>query len=133
MTTKKINRILTAKPNLDGHWIGIIVVSKAFKEAGFEVIYGGNMTPLAIAESAVQEDVDLIGLSILTPGYMRRIAETIEELEKRDAGDVPIIVGGIIYEDDIPGLKDMGVKEVFRPGTPLDDIVEFVHRIELPQ
>lgn len=117
-----------AKPGLDGHWRGIIVVSQALRDAGMEVIYGGNMTPAEIAEAAMQEDVDVVGLSILAPGYMKLVAETIEELKKRGKGDVLLLVGGTIFEEDIPTLKEMGVAEVFRPGTPLEDIVQFVRK-----
>jgi len=119
-------KVLMAKPGLDGHWRGIIVVSQALRDAGMEVVYGGNMTPVEIAEAAVQEDVDVVGLSILAPGYMKLVAETVEELKRRGKGDVLLLLGGTIFEEDIPALKEMGVAGVFRPGTPLEDIVKFV-------
>ena len=127
MDDKKKNvKILMAKPGLEGHWRGMIAVSSAFRDAGFEVVYGGNMRPPEIAETAVQEDVDIVGLSILSSNYMRLVSETVEELKKRGKGDVTVLLGGIIYEEDFPALKDMGVAGIFVPGTPLKDIVDFV-------
>ena len=119
-------KILMAKPGLEGHWRGMIAVSSALRDAGFEVVYGGNMLPPEIGTTALQEDVDIVGLSILSSNYMRLVSETIEELKKRGKGDVTLLLGGIIYKDDFPALKEMGVAGVFIPGTPLDDIVEFV-------
>ncbi|RLC95517.1 MAG: methylmalonyl-CoA mutase [Chloroflexi bacterium] len=121
-------KILMAKPGLEGHWRGIIAVSSAFRDAGFEVIYGGHMLPAEIAATAVQEDVDIVGLSILSSNYMRLVSETVKELKDRGRGDVMILLGGIIYKEDFPALKEMGVAEIFLPGTPLDEIVEFVRR-----
>ena len=118
-------RILMAKPGLDAHWRGIIVVSRALRDAGMEVIYGGNMSPHEIAEAAIQEDVRVVGLSVLAPGYMRIISETLNALKQRGAEDVFVVVGGIIPEEDVPSLKELGVVEVFGPGTPLGAIVEF--------
>ncbi len=119
-------KILMAKPGLEGHWRGMIAVSSAFRDAGWEVVYGGNMLPPEIGETAVQEDVDIVGLSILSSNYMRLVSETIKELKKRGKGDVMLLLGGIIYEEDFPALKEMGVAGIFVPGTPLKDIVEFV-------
>src|SRR4030042_583604 len=93
---KKRVKILSAKPGLEGHWRGMIAVSSAFRDAGFEVIYGGNMRPPEIAETAVQEDVDIVGLSILSSNYMRLVSETIEELKKRGKGDVTIHVSSTL-------------------------------------
>jgi methylmalonyl-CoA mutase C-terminal domain/subunit len=124
---KKTVKILMAKPGLEGHWRGMIAVSSAFRDAGFEVIYGGNMLPPEIGATAVQEDVDIVGLSILSSNYMRLVAETIKELKNRGKGDVMVLLGGIIYEEDFPALKEMGVAGIFVPGTPLKDIVAFVH------
>jgi len=123
---KKNVKILMAKPGLEGHWRGMIAVSSAFRDAGFEVVYGGNMRPPEIAETAVQEDVDIVGLSILSSNYMRLVTETFDELKKRGKGDVTVLLGGIIYEEDFPALKQMGVAGIFVPGTPLKDIVDFV-------
>ncbi|MCX5999532.1 MAG: cobalamin-dependent protein [Chloroflexi bacterium] len=122
---KKI-KILMAKPGLEGHWRGMIAVSSAFRDAGFEVIYGGNMRPPEIGTTAVQEDVDIVGMSILSSNYMRLVTETIKELKDRGKGDVMLLLGGIIWEEDFPALKAMGVAGIFVPGTPLKDIVDFV-------
>lgn len=119
-------KILMAKPGLEGHWRGMIAVSSALRDAGFEVIYGGHMLPPEIATTAVQEDVDIVGLSILSSNYMRLVSETIKELNDRGKGDVLVLLGGIIYEEDFSALKEMGVAGIFIPGTPLQDIVEFV-------
>lgn len=127
MTERKI-RVLTAKPWIDGHWRGIIVVTQAFRNAGMEVIYGGNLTPEQIAETAVQEDVNVIGLSYLVDTYMVLVKKTIEELRRKGKDDVLMLLGGIIFEEDIPALKEMGVAEVFGPGSNLDDVVTFVRQ-----
>lgn len=124
---KKRVKILMAKPGLEGHWRGMIAVSSAFRDAGFEVVYGGNILPPEIAATALQEDVDIVGLSILSSNYMRLVAETIKELKARGKGDVMVLLGGIIYEEDFPALKEMGVAGIFVPGTPLKDIVDFVN------
>jgi methylmalonyl-CoA mutase C-terminal domain/subunit len=125
-------KILMAKPGLEGHWRGMIAVSSALRDAGFEVIYGGNMLPPEIGTTAVQEDVDIVGLSILSSNYMRLVADTVKELKARGKGDVKILLGGIIYEEDFPALKQMGVAGIFIPGTPLDDIVKFVRQLIAP-
>ena len=125
MDKKKI-KILMAKPGLEGHWRGMVIVSSALRDAGFEVIYGGNMLPPEIAATAVQEDVDIVGLSIMTANYVRLVSATIKELKARGKGDVMVLLGGVIYEEDFPALKEMGVTGMFVPGTPLQDIVDFV-------
>ena len=122
-------KILMAKPGLEGHWRGMIAVSSALRDAGFEVIYGANMSPAEIATTAAQEDVDIVGLSILSSNYMRLVAETIKQLKERGKGDVKILLGGIIYEEDFPALKQIGVVGIFIPGTPLADIVKFVREL----
>ena len=122
---KKI-KVLMAKPGLEGHWRGMMAVSSALRDAGMEIVYGGNMTSAEIAQSAVQEDVDVVGLSILSANYMRLTSATIEELEKAGRGDAMVLLGGIIYEEDFDELNKMGVAGVFLPGTPLEDIVRFV-------
>ena len=127
MSEKRI-RVLMAKPGLDAHWRGIISVSAALRDAGMEIIYGGNMMPTEIARTALQEDVDIVGLSILAPRYMLLVSETLKELKKEGKRGVLVLLGGTIYKEDIPTLKEMGVTEVFLPGTPLANIVEFVHR-----
>ena len=120
-------RILVAKPGLDGHDRGAKVIARALRDAGFEVIYTGlHQTPEMIVEAAIQEDVDLIGVSIHSGAHNTHIPKIIKLLKERGAGDIPVIAGGIIPEEDIPYLKEQGVREVFLPGTPLSKIVEFV-------
>lgn len=121
-------RILMAKPGLEGHWVGLLVVSRALRDAGYEVIYGGNLTPEAIAEAAVQEDVEVVGLSILSANYMQLVPQTIEELRRRGKGEVSVLLGGIIFQEDLDQLKQMGVAGIFPSGTPLEDIVQFVRQ-----
>ena len=125
-------KVLMAKPGLDGHWRGIIVVSMALRDAGMEVVYGGNMTAAEIAEAAIQEDVDVVGLSILAPGHMRLISETLAALNDRGISDLPVVVGGAIPEEDVAPLKQLGVLEIFRPGSDLKEIVAFF-RESLPK
>ncbi len=123
---KKNIKILMSKAGLEGHWAGLIVVSNALRDAGFEVIYGGNMTPAQIAATAAQEDVDVVGISSLTANYMLVMPAIIRELKAKGKGDVMLMLGGIIYDDDIDELKKMGVQGIFKPGTPLNEIVDFV-------
>ena len=118
-------KVLMAKPGLDGHWRGIVVVSMALRDAGMEVVYGGNMTPQEIAEAAIQEDVDIVGLSILAPGHMRLIGETLDALRRRGIDHIMVVAGGAIPEEDVQPLKELGVTEIFRPGSALEDIVAF--------
>jgi methylmalonyl-CoA mutase C-terminal domain/subunit len=125
MSDSKV-KILMAKAGLEGHWAGLIVVSNALRDAGFEVIYGGNMTPEQIAASAAQEDVNVVGISSLTANYMLVMPVIVQKLEEKGKGDVLLMIGGIIYEDDFDALKKMGVHGIFIPGTPLEEIVEFV-------
>src|SRR4030042_2064650 len=125
MAEKKI-KILMAKPGMEGHWRGVRAVSKALRDAGMEIVYGGNMQPAEIAQTTVQEDVDVVGLSILSANYMRLTSATIDELKKVGRGDVMVLLGGIIYNDDFEALKKMGLTEIFLPGTPLEDIAKFV-------
>ncbi len=126
MDSKNV-KILMAKPGLEGHWRGLIAVSSAFRDAGFEVIYGGSMRPAEIATTAAQEDVDIVGLSILCSNYMPLTSQTIEQLKAHGKGDVMVLLGGIIYPDDFTELQKMGVSGIFIPGTPLEDIVKFVN------
>ncbi len=127
MAERKI-RILMAKPGLEGHWVGLLVVSRALRDAGYEVIYGGNMTPETIAEAAVQEDVDVVGLSILSANYVDLVPRTIAELRQRGKGDAAVLLGGIIFEEDFDQLTQMGVAAIFPSGTPLEDIVRSVRQ-----
>jgi methylmalonyl-CoA mutase C-terminal domain/subunit len=125
ITTNKI-KILMAKPGIEGHWRGLVSVSNALREGGFEVIYGSNMTPEEIAKTAVQEDVDVVGLSIMSANYIMLVELVIKALKKAKKGDVMLLVGGIIWQEDIETLKKMGVTGVFVPGSPLQEIVDFV-------
>ncbi len=121
-------KVLMAKPGMDGHWRGIIVVTMALRDAGMEVIYGGNMSPEQIAETAMQEDVDVVGLSVLVDTYKRLVKDTRDALKLQGKEDVLLLLGGIIFEEDIPALKEMGVAEVFGPGGQMEDIVEYIRR-----
>jgi methylmalonyl-CoA mutase C-terminal domain/subunit len=126
MPRKDKIRVLMAKPGIDGHWRGIITVSKALRDAGMEVIYLGNQTPEQIANVAAQEDVDVVGLSVLAAGHLRLITETAQSLKDQKVDDALLVVGGIIPQMDIEDLKREGVDEIFLPGTPLDKIVEYI-------
>jgi len=126
MVKEKKAKVLMVKPGVDGHWRGMYVVTLALRDAGMEVIYGGNMPPEQIATTAVQEDVDVVGLSIMTGSPIILSSETIKELKKVGKEDVLVIVGGILADHDIPELKEAGVGGIFRTGTPLPDIVEFI-------
>ena len=120
-------RIVVAKPGLDGHDRGAKVVARALRDAGFEVVYTGlHQTPGQIAEAAVQEDADAIGISVLSGAHQVLFEELMQELRNRQADDILVFGGGIIPEADIAGLKALGVTEVFGPGTPLPVIVEWV-------
>ena len=117
-------RVLIGKPGLDGHDRGAKVIARALRDAGFEVIYTGlHQTPAMIAAAAIQEDVDCIGLSILSGAHNHLVPEILRELKERGATDIPIFLGGIIPEADVVALKAQGVLEVFTPGTPLDAVV----------
>jgi len=127
MSTERKIRVLIAKPGLDGHDRGAKVVARALRDAGMEVIYTGiRQTPQMIAEAALQEDVDVVGLSILSGAHMELFPRVVEELKKRGMDDVLLFAGGIIPEEDVPALKQMGFKAIFGPGTSTHEIVEFV-------
>jgi methylmalonyl-CoA mutase, C-terminal domain len=120
-------RVLIAKPGLDGHDRGAKVIARALRDAGFEVIYTGiRQTPEMIAEAALQEDVDAIGLSILSGAHMTLFPRIMAELKKRGLDDVLIWAGGIIPETDIPRLKEIGIQAVFGPGSPTSQTIEFL-------
>ena len=120
-------RILVAKPGLDGHDRGVRVIARAYRDAGFEVVYTGlHQTPEQIVAAALQEDVDLIGLSCLSGAHIYLFGRVLELLKENKADDVMVIGGGIIPEEDIPKLKKLGIKEIFLPGTSLDKIVAWV-------
>lgn len=120
-------RIVIAKPGLDGHDRGAKVVARALRDAGFEVVYTGlHQTPEQIAETAVQEDADAVGLSVLSGAHMTLFPKVVEELRARGAGDVLVFGGGIIPPEDVQPLKEAGLAEVFTPGTSLQEIVDWV-------
>ena len=120
-------RILVAKPGLDGHDRGARIIARAYRDAGFEVVYTGlHQTPEQIVAAALQEDVDLIGLSALSGAHMYLFKRVLELLKANKADDIMVIGGGIIPEEDIPKLKKLGIKEIFLPGTSLDTIVGWV-------
>jgi len=120
-------RIVVAKPGLDGHDRGAKVVARALRDAGYEVIYTGlHQTPEQIVETAIQEDADVIGLSVLSGAHMTLFKKLVELLEARDAGDIVVFGGGIIPEEDIPLLEQLGVAKVFTPGATTTEIVGWV-------
>ena len=127
MSAVKKIRVLVAKPGLDGHDRGVKVVARALRDAGMEVIYTGlRQTPEMIAETAISEDVDVVGMSILSGAHNALFPKVMKLLKKEGADDILVIAGGIIPEDDIPNLKKVGIAEIFGPGTPLDDIVKYI-------
>lgn len=120
-------RIVMGKVGLDGHDRGVKVVARALRDAGFEVIYTGlRQTPEMIVDAAIQEDAQVIGLSIHSGAHMTLIPAVVEELRKKKAGDIMVFGGGIIPEEDITELKRLGVAEIFPPGSPLQEIVDFL-------
>jgi methylmalonyl-CoA mutase C-terminal domain/subunit len=133
MTNNNI-RILVAKPGLDGHDRGAKIVARALRDAGFEVIYTGlHQTPEMIASAAIQEDVDAVGLSIMSGAHNTLFPAVLEALRAKGAGDIVVFGGGIIPDDDIPGLQAAGVRGVFTPGTSLAEIVEWVRTNVTPR
>jgi methylmalonyl-CoA mutase C-terminal domain/subunit len=132
MPEKRI-RVLIAKPGLDGHDRGAKIIARALRDAGMEVIYTGlRQTPEMIASAAAQEDVDVIGLSILSGAHNTLCPQLMDLLHSKGMNDVAVLVGGIIPEADIPALKKAGISEIFLPGTSTQDIVKFI-RTRLPQ
>jgi methylmalonyl-CoA mutase, C-terminal domain len=126
MTEQKKIRVLIAKPGLDGHDRGAKVIARAFRDAGFEVIYLGlHQTPDQIVNAAIQEDVDLVGLSCHSGAHMYLFNEIINQLKERGGGSISVIGGGIIPQEDITELKKAGVKEIFLPGTSMEKIVDW--------
>jgi len=122
-------RILVAKPGLDGHDRGAKIIARALRDAGMEVIYTGlHQTPEMIVNAAVQEDVDAIGMSIMSGAHMTLFPAVIELLRGKDAADIRIFGGGIIPDEDIPKLKQMGVSEIFTPGSSTQDIVQWIRQ-----
>jgi methylmalonyl-CoA mutase C-terminal domain/subunit len=126
-TAQDIIRVLVAKPGLDGHDRGAKIIARALRDAGMEVIYTGiRQTPEMIAEASVQEDVDVVGLSILSGAHLELIPLVVEGLEERGKGDAIVVVGGIIPEEDYPKLQKQGIQGVFGPGTSTQAIVDFI-------
>ena len=120
-------RILIAKPGLDGHDRGAKVIARTLRDAGFEVIYSGlHQTPAQIAETAVQEDVDAVGLSSLSGAHKTLFPQVVAELSNRDAADIVVFGGGVIPQGDISPLREAGIAMIFTPGTPLDEISGWV-------
>ena len=125
MNEKRRPRILVGKVGLDGHTTGIYAVSKGLSDAGFEVIFGGiRLTPAQMANMALQEAVDVIGISILSGAHLTVTRKLLESLEEKGFQNVPIVIGGIVPPDDILELKSMGVRDVFIPGTLMAEIVD---------
>ena len=121
------SRVVVAKPGLDGHDRGAKVVARALRDAGIEVVYTGlHQTPAQIVDAAIQEDADIIGLSVLSGAHLTLFAEVMDLLRQKDATDIIVFGGGIIPEDDIPVLEEMGVARIFTPGTPTHEIVQWV-------
>jgi len=133
MAEKRL-RILVAKPGLDGHDRGAKIIARALRDGGFEVIYTGlHQTPEMIAEAAVQEDVDAVGLSILSGAHMTLFPEVMRLLKEKGAGDVMVFGGGIVPDDDAAKLKQMGVAQIFTPGSSTEDIVKWVRESVKPR
>ena len=120
-------RVVVAKPGLDGHDRGAKVIARALRDAGFEVIYTGlHQTPEQIVETAIQEDADVVGISILSGAHMTLVPRILDLLRENGAEDVIVVVGGTIPRDDVVALKELGVAEIFTPGAPLSGIVDFL-------
>jgi methylmalonyl-CoA mutase C-terminal domain/subunit len=129
MSPERKLRVLLGKPGLDGHDRGIKIIARGFRDAGFEVIYTGlHQEPEQIVNATIQEDADLVGLSCLSGAHLYLFGEVIKQLREKGAGDVTVIAGGIIPEEDIPTLKAAGVKEVFLPGTKIQVMVDWVKK-----
>jgi methylmalonyl-CoA mutase C-terminal domain/subunit len=127
MAEERKIRVVVAKPGLDGHDRGAKIIARALRDAGMEVIYTGlHQTPEQIVATVIQEDADAVGLSVLSGAHMTLVPRVVELLREQGVDDVVITVGGTIPADDVPELKELGVAEVFTPGSSTDDIVEFV-------
>lgn len=125
---------MVAKPGLDGHDRGARIVARAFRDAGFEVVYTGcHQTPEQIVSAAIQEDVDLIGLSILSGAHTYSFPRVLELLRENKAEDISVIAGGIFPMEDVPKLKQIGIKEIFEPGARLTQIIEWVSKNIMPR
>ena len=134
MSGERKIRILIAKPGLDGHDRGAKVIARAFRDAGFEVIYTGlRQTPEMVVNAAIQEDVDVIGLSCLSGAHMHLFPRIMELLREKGAGDILVFGGGTIPDEDIPKLKKMGMAEIFTPGASTQDAIAFVRERVKPR
>ena len=120
---KKSTRILITRLGMDAHWRGSIVVARALRDAGMEVVYIGNQMPENIVETALQEDVDIIGLSTLSGNHVELAPEVVSLLKEKGMEDIPVVLGGTVPPDDIVKLKKAGLRGVFGPGTPLEEII----------
>ena len=128
-TAQKRIRVLVAKPGLDGHDRGAKVIARALRDAGFEVIYTGlHQTPEMVVNAAIEEDVQVVGLSILSGAHNALVPEIIEGIKKEGLADVLFLVGGIIPDEDIPGLRKIGVHMVFTPGASLQEVVDYIEK-----
>jgi methylmalonyl-CoA mutase C-terminal domain/subunit len=125
-TVKKGIRVLLARLGLDAHWRGSIVVAHALRDAGMEVIYVGNQMPKEIVETAIQEDVDIVGLSSLSGNHMILAPEVVKILREKGIRETPVVLGGTVPPDDIPRLKEAGIVGVFGPGSSLKEIIQFI-------
>lgn len=133
MSNRKL-RILVAKPGLDGHDRGARILARSFRDAGYEVVYTGcHQTPEQIVSAALQEDVDCIGLSCLSGAHKYLFPRVVELLEENEAGDIVVICGGIIPKQDFQTLYNAGIKEIFTPGTPVREIVQWVEKHVQPK
>jgi len=134
MPAEKKIRVLVAKPGLDGHDRGAKVIARALRDAGMEVIYTGlRQTPEMVVHAALQEDVNVIGLSILSGAHNAILPRVMDLLRQNKMDEVLVVIGGIIPDQDIPGLKEAGVAAVFLPGTPMNEIVEFIRENVKPR
>ncbi len=123
-----------AKPGLDGHDRGARIIARTYRDAGFEVVYSGlHQTPEEVVQAAIQEDVDMIGLSSLAGAHMYLFPRVVELLKENDADEIIVCGGGIFPEEDIPKLKEAGIKEIFAPGTPLGEVVKWVEENVKPR
>jgi methylmalonyl-CoA mutase C-terminal domain/subunit len=128
MSTGRKIRVLVAKPGLDSHDRGVKIVARALRDAGMEVVYTGlRQTPEQIVEAAMQEDVDVLAMSILSGAHMTLLPAVTKLMEERGMTDVLVLAGGIIPDEDVPALKEKGIADVFGPGTPTDEIVRYIH------
>ena len=134
MKQKRKVRVMVAKPGLDGHDRGARIIARAYRDAGFEVVYTGlHQTPEEIVEAAIQEDVDMIGLSSLAGAHKYLFPRTVELLREWGADDIVVCGGGIVPDEDIEMLKEIGIKKIFTPGTTLEEIVKWVEENVKPR